>query len=155
VLDAFDVLSRTQFADTHEILRGAGTVMQSRLWHKLLALGSIAAAGNAVAVTSPPRPSVQCTVTGAEKLPAEVGGAATICAAISSAAAQSALRGLRANVRVLGNSRLAATLSSAGGSILAERRFATSDRALTKGAIDRFARSLVKAAATMHHAGAH
>lgn len=123
--------------------------MRTILLRPLLAIGFAATSASASAFTSPPRPIVECKVSGAEKLPAGVGGAAAICTAMNAAAAQSATNGVRVDVRVLGTSRLAATLSNSGGRVLAERRFATSDRALTRSAIDRFARSLMNAAAKM------
>lgn len=97
-------------------------------------------------MNSPSPQQVDCRVIGGEKLPAETGGPDALCAAITRAAAIGApARRFSVEVRVLGNSSLAATLKTADGKTLPEQRFAISDRSLTKGSVDRFAKALVDA----------
>lgn len=91
---------------------------------------------------------VDCRVIGGDKLPAETGGPDALCAAITRAAAIGAPASrFSVEVRVLSNSSLAATLKTADGKTLPEQRFAISDRNLTKGSLDRFAKALVGAVA--------
>jgi hypothetical protein len=87
---------------------------------------------------------VDCRVVNGAGLPSESGGPDALCAAIKrAAAAQIPARGFTVEVRVLGNSRLAATLTTAEGTILPEQNFAISDRSLTKMSLERFAEALV------------
>jgi ADP-ribosylglycohydrolase len=88
-----------------------------------------------------------CRVTGAEKLPAEAGGAAAICAAVRRAvAAQAPDLRYSAEVRVLSRTALAANLETAGRK-LPELRFSVSDRELNPQAIGHFADSVANALA--------
>ena len=107
------------------------------------AMVAVGATGSACAMTSPARSIVDCKVVGADKLPAATGGAQGICGAIEQAARQHPGKRFKVEVRVVGSSRLSATLTTATGKILPERRFAVSDRPLGKGSIERFAKSLV------------
>ena len=101
-------------------------------------------AGSACAMNSPPLKQVVCRVIGGSKLPTETGGPDALCAAITRAAAIDAPASkFSVEVRVINSSSLAATLKTADGTTLPEQRFAISDRGLTKGAIERFAKSLV------------
>lgn len=85
-----------------------------------------------------------CKVVGADKLPPDSGGSRQLCAAIARAAAADAPNArFGVEVRVLGGSSLAATLTTADGKVLPEQRFAISDRGLTKGSLERFAKALV------------
>ena len=94
-------------------------------------------------MTSPTSPLTGCRVVGGDKLPASSGGSEALCAAITKAAAAQAEGGrFSVEVRVLGSSRLAATLTTADGRKLPEQRFAVSDRSLTKSSFERFARAL-------------
>ena len=98
-------------------------------------------------MTSPTSPLIDCRVLDGSKLPAASGGSEALCAAIAKAAEAAALAGrFSVEVRVLGHSMLSATLTAADGRKLAERRFASSDRSLTKSSFDRFAKALVAAA---------
>lgn len=99
-------------------------------------------------MNSPSPQLIDCRVVGGDKLPAETGGAEALCNAIARAAAADAPnRRFNVEVRVLGSSSLAATLTTADGTILPEQRFAISDRNLTKGSLERFAKALVGAVA--------
>ena len=85
-----------------------------------------------------------CKVIGGDKLPADSGGPGEMCAAIARAAATTAPQTrFSVEVRVLSESSLAATLTTADGRILPEQRFATSDRNLTRASLERFAKALV------------
>jgi hypothetical protein len=97
---------------------------------------------------SPPEQSQgRCRVTGAEKLPAEAGGAAAICAAVERAvAAQAPNLRYSAEVRVLSRRGLAANLETAGRK-LPELQFSVSDRELNPRAIGQFADSVAEALA--------
>ena len=94
----------------------------------------------------PSTQQIDCRVIGGEKLPMETGGSAALCAAITRAAeAEAPASRFSVEVRVLGDSALAATIKTADGTTLPEQRFAIIDRSLTKGSLDRFAKSLVSA----------
>lgn len=86
---------------------------------------------------------VDCRIVGGDSLPAESGGSDALCAAIRAAAAEQAPgSGFSVEVRVLGPSALAATVTTAAGTRLPEQKMAISDRQLTKGSLERFARAL-------------
>lgn len=91
-------------------------------------------------------PSVQsgaCHVTGADKLPAEVGGADAVCAAIKRAVAKQAPgRGYSIEVRILSPSSLSAIVKTEDGRSLPEQRMAVSDSALRGSSVDRFAQAI-------------
>jgi hypothetical protein len=91
---------------------------------------------------SAPAHEPQCTVNGAEKLPAEVGGANALCGALERAVAAK-VPGLRysAELRVASPSALIANLT-VNGRKLPEQRFGVMDRNLNPGSIQRFAQSL-------------
>ena len=95
-------------------------------------------------MNSPSPQLIDCRVIGGDKLPPEIGGSQALCAAIErAAAANGPARAFKVEVRVLGNSSLAATLTTADGTALPEQRFEISDRSLSKGSLDRFAKALV------------
>ena len=106
------------------------------------AIGVIALAtvsGSACGMTQSGSPD-RCQVIGAEKLPAETGGARQVCAAIEAAAATRAPgSGYSVEVRVLSDSMLAARVRMADGQSLPEQKMAVSDRKLSRSSIDRFA----------------
>lgn len=95
-------------------------------------------------MNSPSSQLVDCRVVDGDRLPAETGGPEALCAAIKRAAtAEAPARKFSVEVRVLGSSSLAATLTTADGTVLPEQKFAISDRRLTKGSLERFAKALV------------
>lgn len=95
-------------------------------------------------MNSPSSQLITCRVIDGGKLPADTGGPEAVCAAIQRAAAAEAPgKKFSVEVRVLGSSSLAATLTTADGTILPEQKFAISDRSLTKGSLERFAKALV------------
>ncbi len=90
-------------------------------------------------MSTPERAQGPCRVTGAEKLPAQAGGAGAICAAVERAvAAQAPNVRYSVEVRVLSRTALAANLETAGRK-LPELRFSVSDRELNPQAIGHFA----------------
>ncbi len=98
-------------------------------------------------MNSPSPHQIVCHVIGGNKLPTSAGTADSICAAIvSAAAAHAPLARFSVEVRVLGRSALAATLTTADGKTLPEQRFASSDRPLNPDSIEFFAKSLVETA---------
>lgn len=100
--------------------------------------------GSACAMNSSSPQLIACRVIGGDKLPAHTGGPEAVCAAIQrAAAAEAPAREFSVEVRVLGSSSLAATLTTADGTVLPEQRFAISDRSLTRGSLERFAKALV------------
>ena len=85
-----------------------------------------------------------CKVVGGDKLPADAGSPDQLCAAIERAAATGAPHArFSVEVRVLSESSMSATLTTADGRILPEQKFATSDRSLNRGSFERFAKALV------------
>lgn len=91
---------------------------------------------------------VECRVLGGENLPAELGGADAICAAIERAAkAELLAHRFKVDVQVKGASTLTASLTTADGKALPEQTFSISDRGLTKGSLERFANALVRVVA--------
>jgi hypothetical protein len=113
--------------------------MSSRILAAIVACAAGAAA--CAPAMSAPQASGPCRVIGGEKLPKDA-GATAICAAIERAMASRAptVR-YRAEVRVLSNAALSATLV-ANGKTLPEQQFAVSDRNLNPGSIERFAKAL-------------
>ena len=95
-------------------------------------------------MNTPSHDQVECRVVGGGKLPASAGGPDSICAAITRAAAAAPATRFSVEVRVLGQSALAATLTTADGKVLPEQKYAISDRSLNTDSFDFFARSLVE-----------
>lgn len=88
-----------------------------------------------------------CVVTGGAKLPAETGVDA-ICNAVQSAiGSKAAGAGVKVEVVVTSASSLTAKILVRGKS-LPEEHMAVSDRQLTKGSIERFARRIAEVVAT-------
>jgi hypothetical protein len=99
-------------------------------------------------MTSPTAQPIVCRVVDGNKLPASSGGADALCAAIRQAVDAGAMKSrFDVEVRVLGQSSLSATLTTASGKTLPVQKFAASDRALTRTSFERFAQALVDAAA--------
>ena len=116
---------------------------------KCLLVGAAAAsATDACAISAPDQQRhAHCSVIGSERLPADVGGADVICAAITRAVtARTPTARFTAEVKVLSASMLATRLT-VNGRVLAEQKFAVMDRNLNKGSIERFAQSIADAVA--------
>lgn len=104
--------------------------------------------GDASAMERPPAKPAQCSVSGADRLPAEVGGGDAICSAIRAATQQKAPGAdYRVEVEVVSASSLAAHVKLNDGRVLPEQRMAVSDRLLNRGSIERFAVAIAAAVA--------
>lgn len=103
----------------------------------LLALAASAAAAHSAS------DGLRCTVDRAERLPADVGGAAGMCRLFEEAAAAAKARPAAVAVTVLSSAALAATVTASDGRELPEHRLVRSDRPLSRAAIERFARAVM------------
>lgn len=118
--------------------------MASAILAVALASASAGACGMSHSASRPDR----CQVIGGDKLPAEIGGARQICAAIEAAAASRAPEaGYSVEVRVLSDYMLSARVRMADGRALPEQKLAVSDRKLNRRSIDRFAITIGEAIA--------
>lgn len=96
----------------------------------------------------PAAESPVCVVSGADKLPAEVGGGDAICAAIRTAAgARAPGAAFAVEVRVESASSLAAQVRLKDGRSLPEQKMEVSDRQLNPRSIERFAAAVAEAVA--------
>ena len=117
--------------------------MSSRMAYVLLTLTVASFTGSACAMTDSARRLIDCQVVGGEKLPAALGGGDALCAAIVRAGAVNAPgQRFKVAVTVRGESSLSAILTTAAGEVLPEQHFRISDRGLTKGSLDRFAKTI-------------
>jgi hypothetical protein len=108
----------------------------------MLAVAAFASASGACAMTSPVPENVHCSVTRADMLPADAGGADALCSAIRTAIFKRAPKArVSVEVRVLTPSMLA-TMLVVEGSALPEQKFAVMDRNLNPRSIERFAQSI-------------
>lgn len=124
-------------------------MMLDKPWTAAAAFAVIAAAmgGSACAMNSTSETRLACSVAGASELPAQIGGADGVCAAIERAVVP-ALRdsGIASSavaiaVQVKSASRVSA-VATLNGSALPEQNVASSDRTLNAGSIDMLARGL-------------
>jgi len=110
----------------------------------MIGLAMVSIAGGACAMNASHNQLVDCRVVGGEKLPAETGGSDGLCKAIRDAAAtQAPDKPFAVEVRVLGRSVIAATVTKADGTKLPEQKMAVSDHELTHDSLQRFADALV------------
>ena len=101
------------------------------------------ASGMACAMTAASDHRVQCNVTGGAKLRSVSGGASALCRAIEAAIGREAPgKSFSVDVRVLGPSRMSASVSTDKGRKVAEQSVSSMDRDLTSGSFERFARAL-------------
>lgn len=108
----------------------------------LLACSLAAAPISACAVTAP-APSVPlCRVSGAELLPAGIGGAAGLCAEIENAVAKAGVSGTTVDVRVVSASLISITATLPDGRALPPVKLGVSDRELSGSSIRRLASAL-------------
>ena len=122
------------------------------MWTKLaliaLPLAVTMSPGSACAMTSPTSHKIDCRVVGGAKLPALSGGPEALCAAIVQAAATHAPNSrFSVEVRVLGRSSLAATVTTADGRTLPVQKYAVSDREIDKSSFEWFGKVLAGEAA--------
>jgi hypothetical protein len=109
----------------------------------LLALAAAATPAGACAMSaSQPGAERPCRVLNGEKLPADTGGPAGVCAAIEKAMAAKAPRvRYSAEVEVRSKAALVATVVPEGGAAV-KRQLAVMDKNLNAGSIQRFAETL-------------
>ena len=118
--------------------------MRDRMAIIAVAAALACASGSACAM-SPAERSASCRVIDGGKLPANSGGADALCEAVSAAVdAQAPGQGHNVEIRVLGSSRLAASVMSKDGRTIAEQSFASMDKELTAGSFTRFAAALAR-----------
>ena len=109
----------------------------------VLAASLAFASQSACAMNSPAPAAGECRVIGEGKLPPEIGGADALCAVIRQAVSASAPGvAFTLDVKVLSDSMLAATVTTADGRKLPEMRHAVMDRTLTRSSVERFGRAL-------------
>jgi hypothetical protein len=115
------------------------------MWSRIFAgtlMSAACAAGAATMSATHENGPPSCRVVGAEKLPKDSGGAASICSAIERAIAAAAPKvRYTAEVRVISRSALAVNVE-VDGRKLAEQHFAVMDRNLNPGSIKRFAEAV-------------
>jgi hypothetical protein len=113
--------------------------MSTKILASMLAL---AAAGMPASACAMSATTPHCQVMGADKLPAEVGGASAVCAAFDQAMAK-ALPKVRytANIEVRSKAAMTATLT-ANGRELPKHELTVMDRNLNIRSIERFAAEL-------------
>lgn len=89
---------------------------------------------------------IRCTVIGAEKLPAEVGGSEGVCRsmleAVSAVSGKAAASELSITVQIINAYTAAATVTMADGRKLAEQRVGISDRELNQRALAMLAQAV-------------
>lgn len=109
----------------------------------VLAAGLAFASQGACAMNSPAPAASGCRVTGEAKLPPEIGGADALCTTIRQAVSASAPGfAFTLDIKVLSESMLSASLTTADGRKLPEMRHAVMDRTLTRTSLERFGRAL-------------
>ena len=124
--------------------------MRDKLARIVLAAALGCASGSACAVSAAD-PHPNCHVVNGGKLPAETGGAEALCQAVTAAVkAQAPGRNYIVEIRVLGSSRLTASVTEDGRKV-AEQSIASMDKPLTAGSFKRFADAI---AAELAKAGA-
>lgn len=85
----------------------------------------------------------RCRVVGGDKLPAETGGPAALCAAIKQAAQERAPgTDFSVTVQVLSNYSLSAIVQLDDGRQLPEQKMAISDRGLNRSSVEFFASAI-------------
>jgi len=119
-------------------------VMRGRFIASLVA-AALGNPGGVAHAMSPADQSATCRVIDGGKLPANSGGADALCEAVSAAVeAQAPGRGHSVEIRVLGSSRLAASVMSKDGLTIAEQSFASMDKHLTADSFKRFAVAIAR-----------
>jgi hypothetical protein len=120
--------------------------MRAKIAATLLGLLLSGAWGSACAMSPVETNQIRCTVVGAEKLQAEVGGSDAICKsmreAVSAVGGQAAARELSITVQIISAYSAAATVTTADGRKLAEQQLAISDRKLNQRALAMLAKAV-------------
>ena len=113
---------------------------------RLIGFGTGALIGaTACAMTPPSATSIDCTLVGADKLPASAGPSDTLCNRIRSAIASSApASGVSVTVQVHTSHFISAAATLADGRTLPEQKVATSDADLNERAVEMLANGLAR-----------
>jgi hypothetical protein len=113
---------------------------------RLIGFGTGALIGaTACAMTPPSATSIDCTLVGADKLPASAGPSDTLCNRIRSAIASSApASGVSVTVQVHTSHFISAAATLADGRTLPEQKVATSDAELNERAVEMLANGLAR-----------
>ena len=116
--------------------------MREKLRFAVAAL-ALAASAQAACAMSAPSSAAECRVTGGDKLPADTGGADALCAAIKKAvAAKIPGVGFTAEVKIVSDWKMGATIWTADGRRLPEQRHVVMDAKLNRTSFERFANVL-------------
>ena len=117
--------------------------MRGKLCSAVAALALAASAQAACAMSAPSTSAAECRVTGGDKLPADSGGADALCAAIKKAvAAKIPGVGFTAEVKIVSDWKMGATITTADGRRLPEQRHVVMDAKLNRTSFERFANVL-------------
>ena len=129
--------------------------MREKLFYAVAAIALAASAQAACAMSAPSNAAAKCNVTGADKLPADSGGAEALCAAIKTAvAAKIPGVGFTVDVKVVSDWKLGATVTTADGRRLIEQRHVVMDAKLSRTSFERFANALATKVAALPPANA-
>ncbi|MEO5772713.1 MAG: hypothetical protein ABIQ32_01165 [Sphingomicrobium sp.] len=110
-----------------------------------LAVGLVAIAAGACAMSVPHDSALRCRVTAGAKLLAPAGGPAALCAAVERALAPKlAAAATNIELRVGSRSMFTAAVSQAGGKPLPEFHFTEADRAMSAKTFETFAAALAR-----------
>jgi len=124
--------------------------MRERLCRAVAAIALAASAQSACAMSAPSASAPNCTVTGAEKLPPQSGGADALCGAIKEAvAAKIPGVGFTAAVNVVSDWKMSATVTTADGRRLPEQNHVVMDAKLSRTNFERFASALAEMVAAL------
>jgi len=124
--------------------------MREKLCYAVAAIALAASAQAACAMSGAPKTAAECKVAGSEKLPPESGGADALCTAIKTAvAAKIPGVGFTANVTVVSDWKLGATITTADGRHLPEQRHVVMDAKLSRTSFERFANALATKVAAL------
>lgn len=114
--------------------------MREKLCYAVAAIALAASAQAACAMSAPSSSAAECRVTGGDKLPAGSGGADALCAAIKKAvAAKIPGVGFVADVNIVSDWKMGATITTADGRRLPEQRHVVMDAKLNPSSFERFA----------------
>jgi len=117
--------------------------MRERLGYAVAAVALAASAQAACAMNAPSSDSAQCKVTGGDKLPPQSGGADALCEEIKKAiAVRIPGVGFKADVTVVSDWKIGATVTTADGRHLPEQRHVVLDAKLDRQSFERFATTL-------------
>ena len=110
---------------------------------RIVAAMALAFASGSVSGMSAGKTTVECHVAGGAKLSEQSGGVGALCTAIETALGKQGMaQKLSVEITVLGPSRISALVTSDTGRKLAEQKYGSMDRELTRSSFERFANGL-------------